>query len=47
MNINLSNDAWVMILIQFELLSYLQFFNMVNAVIHSQKLLAIIPLGYI
>ena len=50
-NINLSDDVWVMILIDFEsppqpLLFYLQVDNMVNVVIHSHKLLAILPLGY-
>ena len=50
-NINLSDDVWLMILIDFEsppqpLLFYLQVDNMVNVVIHSHKLLAILPLGY-
>ena len=49
-NINRSDDVWVMILIQFEVLSqpftfYLLVANMVNVVLHSHKLLAIYPLG--
>ena len=44
-SINLSDNLWVMILIQFEVISqpftfYLQIDNMVNVVVHSLKLLA-------
>ena len=47
-NMNLSDDVWVMILIQFEVLSQsfpfcLQVSNMVNDVICSHTLLAISP----
>ena len=49
-NINLADDVWVVIFIQFEVISqpfpfYLLVSNMVNAVLHSHKLLAISPLG--
>ena len=49
-NIHLSDDVWVMFLIQFEVLSqpftfYLQVANMVNVVLNSHKLLAISPPG--
>ena len=48
-NINLSDDVYVMILVQFEVLSqpfpfYLQVVNMVNVVLLLHTLLAIFPL---
>ena len=47
-NINLSDDVWVIILIQFEVLLqpspfYLLFSNMVNIFLNSHKFLAISP----
>ena len=49
-NIYLSDDVWVMFLIQFEVLSqtfnfYLLVSNMVHVVLHSHKLLSIFPIG--
>ena len=50
-NINFSDDAWSIIFIQFEVpsqtfLLYLQVANMVNFVLNSHRLLAILPLCY-